>query len=195
MCVCYPLWLCSWCFICIKKIVIGFISMIISFSKYLQTFNDANTYITQQIKVNVYHLVTASKRSLGQGNAFYKGLSFSDGVGVSVWCHFLSGCLVPCSFKGRSLSLVPCSFWSLCWGSLSRGALCKDVRRPPKSEKRTIRILLSCFVFWLVSFPYPRSRVFRGFVIWQDWQFCIIYLLFKKLQTIHSFIIKPLYCH
>ena len=39
--------------------------MIISFSKYLQTFNDANTYITQQIKVNVYHLVTARKRSLG----------------------------------------------------------------------------------------------------------------------------------
>ena len=37
---------------------------------------------------------------------------------VSVWCHFLSGCLVLCSFQGGgSVSLVPCS---LEMGSLSR---------------------------------------------------------------------------
>ena len=29
-------------------------------------------------------------------------------MGVSVWCHFLSSCLVPCSFWGSSLLLVPC---------------------------------------------------------------------------------------
>ena len=40
--------------------------------------------------------------------------SVHRGEGVSIWCHFLSCYLVPCSF-GRSLSLVPCSFW----GSLS----------------------------------------------------------------------------
>ena len=38
----------------------------------------------------------------------------SLGEGVSVWCHFLSGCLVPCSFlEGESLCLVPCSFQGL----------------------------------------------------------------------------------
>ena len=56
-------------------------------------------------------------------------VSHSVHMGVSVWCHFLSGCLVTCPFWG-SLSLVPCSFWGSLslvpcplWGSLF-GGLC-----------------------------------------------------------------------
>ena len=60
-----------------------------------------------------HYLFTARKRSLGQGNVF-TGVCLSTG-GVSVWCPFLSGCL------------VPCSFWDdLCpGGSLSGGGLCQ----------------------------------------------------------------------
>ena len=65
--------------------------------------------------------------------------------GVSVWCQFLSVCLVPCSFwEGGICTLVPCSFWDLCeWshvlsrkvslqgvslhGSLSRGSLSRGL--------------------------------------------------------------------
>ena len=52
-------------------------------------------------------IITTRKRSLGQGNVF-RSMSVHGGR-VSVWCHFLSGFLVPCSFWGY-LSLVPCSF-------------------------------------------------------------------------------------
>ena len=72
-------------------------------------------------------LFTARKRSFGHGNIFWS-VCHSVQRGFSVWCHFLSGYLVPCSFWG-SLSLVPCSFQEvsvrgdLCPGrSLSRGA-------------------------------------------------------------------------
>ena len=43
----------------------------------------------------------------------------STGV-VSVWCHFLSGCLVPCFFGGRG-GLCPAESLSRGRGSLSRG--------------------------------------------------------------------------
>ena len=46
-------------------------------------------------------IFTVRKRSLGQGNFFHRYVSFcSQGGEVSVWCHFLSDCLVPCSFWG-----------------------------------------------------------------------------------------------
>ena len=51
-----------------------------------------------------HHIITARKRSLEQGNAFTCVCYSVHGEGVSVWCHFLSDCLVPCSFKGVSVS-------------------------------------------------------------------------------------------
>ena len=53
-------------------------------------------------------------------------LSFCPrGEGVSVWCHFLSGCLVSCSFPRGSLSPVPCSFQGVSVkGGLCLGGLC-----------------------------------------------------------------------
>ena len=50
--------------------------------------------------------------------------------GVSVWCHFLSGCL------------IPCSYWD--GGSLSR-RVCRDTPHL-EFKKRTVRILLECFL-------------------------------------------------
>ena len=110
-------------------------------------------------------IITAWKRGLGQANAF-TGVCLST-RGVSVWCHFLSGCLVPYSFQG-SLCLVPCSFqgvyvqgvcvqmgvsvqkgdfcpgwvsvqWGLCPGRPPR-------QRPPHGEERAVHILLECFL-------------------------------------------------
>ena len=80
---------------------------------------------------------------------------------VSVWCHFLSGCLVPYSLGGLCLlSRVPSG--SLCIGCLCPGGLCPGVSvqgvsvreppRPPDSE-RAVRILRE----FLYSFANPRS--------------------------------------
>ena len=41
-------------------------------------------------------IITTCKRNLGQGNVFTHVCLFT---GVSVCCHFLSGCLVSCSFQ------------------------------------------------------------------------------------------------
>ena len=72
-------------------------------------------------------LITTRRWSPGQGNVF-PGVCLSTGMGVSVWRHFLSGCLVPCSFR-RGLctwSHVPSE--GVSWGSLSGGgALCLGV--------------------------------------------------------------------
>ena len=43
-------------------------------------------------------LVTTWKRSLGQYSIFTGVCLSTGGGGSSVWCQFLSGCLVPCSF-------------------------------------------------------------------------------------------------
>ena len=52
---------------------------------------------------------------------------------VSVWCHFPSGCLVPCSFQGVSVWGV--SFW---------GVFVRE--DPPYGGERVVRILLECFL-------------------------------------------------
>ena len=46
--------------------------------------------------------------------------------GVSVWCYFLSGCLIHVPSRGGSLSLVTCSFQgvSVQGEFMSRGGLC-----------------------------------------------------------------------
>ena len=69
-----------------------------------------------------HFIITVRKRSLGQGNVF-TCICLSTGE-VSVWCHLLSGCLVPRSFLGFlcALSHVP-SRGSLFGGSMSRGSL------------------------------------------------------------------------
>ena len=50
------------------------------------------------------------------------------GMGSPLWCHFVSGCLVPCSIQGF-LSLIPCYFWGdLCpGGSLSERFLSRGL--------------------------------------------------------------------
>ena len=67
----------------------------------------------------------------------------SQGEVVFVWCHFLSGYLVPCSFQG-SLSLVPCFF-----GGGGVFGFCPG--RPPDRDPlcgkgRAVRILLECIL-------------------------------------------------
>ena len=91
----------------------------------------------------IWLLVTTCKRSLGQGNIFTCIChSVHNGEWVSVWCHFLSGFLIPCSFWGY-LSLLPCyclvvSVWEcFCLGCLCLGgSLCRgmSVGRPPQTE-------------------------------------------------------------
>ena len=82
----------------------------------------------------IWLLVTTCKRSLGQGNIFTCIChSVNNGEWVSVWCHFLSGFLIPCSFWGY-LSLLPCyclgvSVWEcFCLGCLCLGgSLCRGI--------------------------------------------------------------------
>ena len=49
--------------------------------------------------VYLHLLIAAGKRSLGQGNVF-TGVCLSVCPQGGLWCHFLSGCLIPCSLKG-----------------------------------------------------------------------------------------------
>ena len=123
-------------------------------------------------------IFTARKRSLGQGNVFTCVChSVYWWGGISVWCHFLSDCLVPCSFGRVSVSgpmsllgsLCPgegavCLGVSLCRGSLSRGSLSG---RPPNRDPRTVKsgqytsywnafllCTISSYLFW----PYWRNQ-------------------------------------
>ena len=121
----------------------------------------------------VWILITARKRSLGQGNIFTGVFqSFcSHGGGISVWCLFLSDCLVLCSFWEGGLAMVPCSFqggspsrgslsrWGLCPWGLCPWGLCLGVllsRRPPRQrplygEERVVRILLECILVYCIK--------------------------------------------
>ena len=108
-----------------------------------------------------YIVITARKRSFGQGNV-YTGVCLSRGglcmMSLPVWLPipmFLIGglCLwshVPCwGSSWVSVQLGLCS-GSLCpRGSLSSGGLCRETLSllPPRSEKRVVRILLECFLF------------------------------------------------
>ena len=66
----------------------------------------------------LHDIFTACKRSLGQGNVFTCDRHSVHGEEVCVWCDFVSGCWVPCSFQ-RDPSV----------GSLSRGV--PDTEPPP----------------------------------------------------------------
>ena len=135
--------------------------------------------------VYLWLIFTTRKQSLGQGNIFrsvcqslcpWKG-------GVSVWCHFLSGCMVPCSFLGY-LSLIPFSFLGcpyLGGGSSVQGV---SVRRPPKSEKWAVSILLDCFlfiqtsthvfsifsvsIFALIAVTFLKGQVKKNIIVWSS---------------------------
>ena len=85
----------------------------------LQWGMDSQCDFVWHVEFNVTGLVqfiTARKRSLGLGNCLTR-VCHSVHRGAHVWCHFLSGCLVPCSFQG---CLCPC-FYVPSRGSLSRG--------------------------------------------------------------------------
>ena len=95
-------------------------------------------------------LVTARKRSLGQGHIFQ--VFVCPQRGVSVWYHFLCG------------SLVPCSFWGVCLqerGSASRGSASSGVclkgvflqgvclqGNPPNQKSGRYASYLECFLAW-----------------------------------------------
>ena len=97
--------------------------------------------------------------------------SFCPWVGgrFSVWCHFLSDCLFPCSFWGFSVP-GPMFLWG--WGSLSgvertslwRGALCQMEQRPPWScghQQRTVCIPLECIVVLTYLLPNEYFHAIR----------------------------------
>ena len=91
--------------------------------------------------VNFNSVKSSQDVSLLQANEVWGQVMFlhvchSVGGGGGSVCHFLSGCLVPCSFWG-SLSLVPCSF---------QGVSALGVY-PPESEKTGgthPTVMLSC---------------------------------------------------
>ena len=62
---------------------------------WLRSFNEVEGTVRRKVKKTWTNVITARKRSLGQGNVLHPFVCLQ---GVSVWCHFLSGCLVPCSF-------------------------------------------------------------------------------------------------
>ena len=84
-------------------------------------------------------IFTTRKRNLVQGNVFTpvcQSFCSCVGWGGSLWCHFPSGYLIPCSFGGGSLCLVPCLRFTH--------------RRPPSMvDKRAVRILLECCLITL----------------------------------------------
>ena len=88
-------------------------------------------YFFKTFQLESFTIFTACKRSLGQGNFLMfseRRVSHSVHMGVSLWCHFLSGCLVPCSFW----DLFPgglCPGFSVCGVSVLVD-LCQDVGRP-----------------------------------------------------------------
>ena len=69
---------------------------------FLQVFFDffifASTFVRCEWALTI---VTACKRSLGQGNVFTRLCHYVTGKGLCPWCYFLS--LVPCSFRGTSV--------------------------------------------------------------------------------------------
>ena len=113
---------------------------------------------------------------LGQGNIF-TGMCQSF-CSQGLWCHFLSGCLVPGSFQGclcprglchagsvrgslsRGLSGGLLSREMSVWGSLS-GGLCQEDTPWTKTflygKERAVGILLDCF---LVTFCDKFNRLF-----------------------------------
>ena len=65
--------------------------------------------------------------------------SVHRGEGISVWCHFLSGCLVPCSFWGLCLwPHVPSG------GSLSRGVSLTEtpLGRDPLGQRSPVPLMV-----------------------------------------------------
>ena len=65
--------------------------------------------------------------------------------GVSVWCHLLSVCLVPCSFQRGGLCPGGSPSGGLCSVGVSVQAGSLD-RKPLRMVKRAVRILLECIL-------------------------------------------------
>ena len=96
-------------------------------------------------KISIFDIITARKGNLGQGSIL---TGFVCLQGVSVWCHFLSGCLVPCSFQGGVLPLR-------CGVCLQESLPPGGRRYPsPEPEKRAVRILLECFLVDYIEMYY-----------------------------------------
>ena len=80
------------------------------------------------IIANAFQCCLLPQTKLREGNVFTpvcQSFCSQERDGVSAWCHFLSGCLVPCSFwRGRGSFVLGICVWGggLCpGGSLSRG--------------------------------------------------------------------------
>ena len=102
-----------------------------------------------------WYFITASKRSFGQGNIFTGSLAFYP-RGVSVCCHFLSGCLVPCSLQ-QGIS-VPCPIFLLAEGFLSRGVSVQEAICPGGSLSGRLSVQgVSLQGFSVQRGPYPGS--------------------------------------
>ena len=68
---------------------------------------------------------------------FYMCLSFCPRVrGVCVWCHLLSGCLVPCSFSRNLCPVGSLSIGSLFRGLCQGGSLSKETPLPNQKSRR-----------------------------------------------------------
>ena len=67
-----------------------------------------------------------------------------SGGRFSIWCHFLSGCLVPCSFQGVTAK----------WGFSVKGDA------DPRPLKRVIRILLECILVMFRCLPWNHANLF-----------------------------------
>ena len=120
-----------------------------------------------------HQIFTARKRSLGQGNIF-TGVCLSRGV--SVWCHFLSGCLVPSSFCGVSRGyLSPVRYLSR--KGLYPGGLCpggSPWQNPaPPAETPPVRWravgthptgMLSCYRIYLWQPKFQEIKIYQIFI-------------------------------
>ena len=131
-----------------------------------------------------FYIITARKRSFGQRNVFtHVCHSVHRGEGVSVWCNFLSGWLVPCSYVSHfafSISFVSRSRRVSASGPMFHpGGPCPGdgicqwdfpwTKIPLYSDERAVRILLECFLVRYVSldivnkFPWNCFRELRSF--------------------------------
>ena len=129
-----------------------------------------------------HHIITARKRSLGQGNVFTCVCYSVHGEGVSVWCHFLSGCLVPCSFEGVSVSgsmLLPRGSLSLVLCSFQGRAFISTRPLVHKHVKISVGkwLLDITWKFWKIFFPLHIFNYFSATVVY-IWKLCSIFSRF-----------------
>ena len=101
-----------------------------------QTFRKLWPSSTVLIHENFYRPQT----KLPEGNVLHLSVSHSVHRGVSVWCHFLSGYLVPCSFRGV------CVQGGLWQGGLCSGALPWTETPLLYGKERAVGILLKCIL-------------------------------------------------